>query len=177
VADLSTSQYFVYADRNPTIQIIFLAFYDAAAQTVRLLGADFISSGKLRPGEDSFLTPVGVFENVPDNWGYRAQGTKNSKGWRGLGAHGSRVWDFGYQQARASSDRASTTARCACSCTPPTRTTVNRAWAARIPRVACVFRPQPTPSSIDAASWTATTKPWPEPKPTAICGCCAQTGT
>ncbi len=98
-ADLSTSQYFVYADRNPTIQIIFLAFYDAAAQTVRLLGADFISSGKLRPGEDSFLTPVGVFENVPDNWGYRAQGTKNSKGWRGLGAHGSRVWDFGYQQA------------------------------------------------------------------------------
>jgi len=98
-ADLSTSQYFVYADRNPATQIIFLAFYDAAARTVRLLGADFISSGKLRPGKDSFLTPVGVFENLPENWGYRAQGTKNDKGWRGLGARGSRVWDFGYQQA------------------------------------------------------------------------------
>lgn len=98
-ADLSVSQYFVYADRNPAIQTIFLAFYDATHQTVRLLGADFISSGKLRPGVDSFLTPVGVFENLPDNWGYRAQGTKNSKGWRGLGARGSRVWDFGFQQA------------------------------------------------------------------------------
>lgn len=98
-ADLSRSQYFVYADRNPDTQIVFLAFYDAKAQTVRLLGDDFISSGKLRSGKDSFLTPLGVFENLPDNWGYRAQGTKNDKGWRGLGAQGSRVWDFGYQQA------------------------------------------------------------------------------
>lgn len=98
-ADLSRSQFFVYADRNPTTQLVFLAFFDATSQTVRLLGADFISSGKLRPGDDSFITPVGVFENLPENWGYRAQGTKNAKGWRGLGAKGSRVWDFGYQQA------------------------------------------------------------------------------
>lgn len=98
-ANLSESQYFVYADRNPAAQVLFLAFYDAGAQTVRLLGADFISSGKLRRGKDSFLTPVGVFENLPDNWGYRAQGTKNRHGWRGLGARGSRVWDFGFQQA------------------------------------------------------------------------------
>ncbi|KHK01245.1 hypothetical protein NY78_3438 [Desulfovibrio sp. TomC] len=98
-ADLSVSQYFVYADRNPSTQLILLAFFDAAGQHVVLLGADFISSGKLRPGEDSFITPVGVFEHLPENWGYRAEGTKNSKGWRGLGARGSRVWDFGYQQA------------------------------------------------------------------------------
>ncbi len=98
-ADLSNSQFFVYVDRNPGTQLLFLAFYDATAQTVRLLGADFVSSGKLRPGEDSFITPAGVFENRPENWGYRAEGTKNSKGWRGLGAKGSRVWDFGYQQA------------------------------------------------------------------------------
>lgn len=97
--DLSVSQYFLYADRNSATQIIFLAFYDKPNHTVRLLGADLISSGKLRVGEDSFLTPVGVFENVPGNWGYRALGTKNSKGWRGLGARGSRVWDFGWQQA------------------------------------------------------------------------------
>ena len=98
-ADLSVSQYFVYADRNPSTQLLILAFYDAPGQHVILLGTDFISSGKLRPREDSFITPVGVFEHLPDNWGYRAEGTKNSKGWRGLGAHGSRVWDFGYQQA------------------------------------------------------------------------------
>jgi hypothetical protein len=98
-ADLSMSQYFVYADRNPSTQLIILAFFDADGQHVVLLGADFISSGKLRPGEDSFITPVGVFEHRPENWGYRAEGSKNSKGWRGLGARGSRVWDFGYQQA------------------------------------------------------------------------------
>jgi|GEM_PF-1978551 len=98
-ADLGDSQYFVYADRNPATQILFLAFYDAAGQRVLLLGADFMSSGKLRPREDSFITPVGVFENLPDHWGYRAEGTKNTKGWRGLGSKGSRVWDFGYQQA------------------------------------------------------------------------------
>ncbi|MYL81912.1 hypothetical protein GTA51_02015 [Desulfovibrio aerotolerans] len=98
-ADLTTSQYFVYADRNPGAQLLILAFYDASGPRVVLLGADLISSGKLRPGEDSFITPLGVFENLPENWGYRAQGSKNSKGWRGLGARGSRVWDFGYQQA------------------------------------------------------------------------------
>ncbi|EFL49556.1 conserved hypothetical protein [Solidesulfovibrio fructosivorans JJ]] len=98
-ADLSASQFFVYADRNPATQLAFLAFYDAGAKKVLLLGVDFISTGKLRAGKDSFLTPVGVFENTPENWSYRAQGTKNSKGWRGLGARGSRVWDFGFQQA------------------------------------------------------------------------------
>ncbi|MHC1788826.1 MAG: hypothetical protein AB9867_04860 [Solidesulfovibrio sp.] len=98
-ADLSRSQYFVYTDRNPATQLLILAFYDAPAQRVVLLGGDFISSGKLRPREDSFITPVGVFEHLPENWGYRAEGSKNSKGWRGLGARGSRVWDFGYQQA------------------------------------------------------------------------------
>ena len=98
-ANLAVSQFFVYADRNSAMQLVFLAFYDAGTQKVLLLGADFISTGKLRPGEDSFITPLGAFENLPDNWGYRAQGTKNSKGWRGLGAKGSRVWDFGFQQA------------------------------------------------------------------------------
>ncbi|UJX39864.1 hypothetical protein K9F62_14220 [Desulfovibrio sp. JY] len=98
-ADLSASQFFLYADRNPAAQLAFLAFYDAGAKKVLLLGVDFISTGKLRAHEDSFITPAGVFENTTENWSYRAQGTKNSKGWRGLGAKGSRVWDFGFQQA------------------------------------------------------------------------------
>jgi hypothetical protein len=97
--DPALGQYFVYADRNPATQMLFLAYYDATHRRVILLGTDFISSGKLRPGDDSFLTPLGAFEHLPDNWGYRAEGTKNAKGWRGLGARGSRVWDFGYQQA------------------------------------------------------------------------------
>ncbi len=97
--DAELSQFFLYADRNPATQVLFLAYYDAPGRHVIFLGADLFSSGKLRPGEDSFLTPLGVYENLTDNWGYRAAGTKNAKGWRGLGGRGSRVWDFGYQQA------------------------------------------------------------------------------
>jgi hypothetical protein len=93
------SQYFVYVDRNPSRQLVFLGVYDAAAGNIELLGGDLVSTGLLRRGQDSFLTPVGVFEHLPDNFGYRAQGTKNQHGWRGLGGKGSRVWDFGFQQS------------------------------------------------------------------------------
>jgi len=99
LGDNPTDQYFVYVDRNPSRQLIFLGFYDAAKATVALVGGDLVSTGLLRRGQDSFLTPTGVFEHLPDNFGYRAQGTKNQNGWRGLGGKGSRVWDFGYQQS------------------------------------------------------------------------------
>ncbi len=106
------SQFFVYVDAAPDRQLAFLACYEApremgeadkAGQSerierTRIIGVDLISTGKLRRGDDSFITPAGVFEHNLDNYGYRAQGTKNSKGWRGLGAKGSRVWDFGFQQ-------------------------------------------------------------------------------
>ncbi len=92
------SQYFVYVDRNPARQLIFVGYFQAGTGTVELLGADLASTGLLRRGKDSFLTPTGVFEHLPDNFGYRAQGTKNERGWRGLGGKGSRVWDFGFQQ-------------------------------------------------------------------------------
>ncbi len=92
------SQYFVYVDRNPARQLLFVGYYDAGTGAVELLGADLVSTGLLRRGQDSFLTPTGVFEHLPDNFGYRAQGTKNERGWRGLGGKGSRVWDFGFQQ-------------------------------------------------------------------------------
>lgn len=93
------SQYFVYVDRNPARQLIFLGVYDAASDKVELLGGDLVSTGLLRRGQDSFLTPTGVFEHLPENFGYRAQGTRNQHGWRGLGGKGSRVWDFGFQQS------------------------------------------------------------------------------
>jgi len=103
-ARFDSSQYFVYVDAARDRQLGFLAYYDADAPagngrgTIVLIGADLVSTGKLRAGEDSFVTPTGTYENLLDNFGYRAQGTKNSKGWRGLGAKGSRVWDFGFQQ-------------------------------------------------------------------------------
>ena len=99
-----SSQFFVYVDAAPDRQLAFLAYYQAGAGldgrdgTTRLIGADLVSTGKLRPGDDSVITPAGVYEHDLDNYGYRAQGTKNDKGWRGLGAKGSRVWDFGFQQ-------------------------------------------------------------------------------
>lgn len=98
LGDQPQSQYFVYVDRNPTRQLLFVGYYDAGSDAVELLGADLVSTGLLRRGQDSFLTPTGVFEHLPDNFGYRAKGTKNERGWRGLGGKGSRVWDFGFQQ-------------------------------------------------------------------------------
>lgn len=101
-----SSQFFVYVDAAPDRQLAFLAYYEARESEgsagqfgrTRIIGVDLVSTGKLRRGDDSFITPAGVFEHTLDNYGYRAQGTKNSMGWRGLGLKGSRVWDFGFQQ-------------------------------------------------------------------------------
>jgi hypothetical protein len=93
------SQYFLYADRNPQTQIVIVGFYDAPKDAIEFLGADLISSGNLDRGGDYFVTPVGVFENSLDNFSYRALGTPNQEGWRGLGAKDSRVWDFGFQKS------------------------------------------------------------------------------
>jgi len=92
------SQYFVYADRNPSAQFISVGFYDAERNQVEILGVDLISSGNIEKGGDYFETPTGVFENVVENFSYRALGTPNQDGWRGLGAKDSRVWDFGDQK-------------------------------------------------------------------------------
>jgi len=92
------TQFFAYADRNPKAQFIVVGLYDAATGRMEILGADLISSGNIEKGGDYFETPTGVFENNLDNFSYRAQGTPNQEGWRGLGAKDSRVWDFGFQR-------------------------------------------------------------------------------
>jgi hypothetical protein len=92
------SQYFVYADRNPAAQFISVGFYDAGSGQIEILGVDLISSGNIEKGGDYFETPIGVFENMVENFSYRALGTPNQDGWRGLGAKDSRVWDFGDQK-------------------------------------------------------------------------------
>ena len=97
--EFPSSQYFVYVDRNPTAQFITIGFYDQQSNRIEFLGADLISSGNLEKGGDYFETPTGVFENLVENFSYRALGTPNQDGWRGLGTKDSRVWDFGDQKS------------------------------------------------------------------------------
>lgn len=92
------SQYFLYVDRNPGRQLIFIFLFDAENEKVVEIGRDKVSTGKPDKGRDYFLTPTGIFRNTVQICGYRALGTKNSRGWRGLGKKGSRVWDFGWQE-------------------------------------------------------------------------------
>jgi len=92
------SQYFVYVDRNPSTQFVLVGFYNAETDAIEFLGADLASTGNIDKGGDYFETPTGVFENSVENFSYRALGTPNQEGWRGLGAKDSRVWDFGNQR-------------------------------------------------------------------------------
>mgnify|MGYP001572882859 CR=1 FL=1 len=91
------SQFFIYIDRNPEEQVILVCFFDSARKNITVIGVDKISTGN-QNRRGYFITPVGVFEHATKNGGYRALGTKNEKGWRGLGAKDSRIWDFGWQK-------------------------------------------------------------------------------
>ncbi len=95
----SQSQYFIYVDRNPEKQIILICFFDSMSKNITVIGADKVSTGN-QDRRGYFITSVGVFEHTIRNRDYRALGTKNKKGWRGLGVKGSRVWDFGWQKTR-----------------------------------------------------------------------------
>lgn len=92
------SQYFVYADRNEKRQNVLVGFWDEKKEAVEIIGWSKCSTGNPKHGKDYHFTPIGIFANTTENVGYRAQGTKNSLGWRGFGAKGSRVWDFGWQK-------------------------------------------------------------------------------
>lgn len=96
-AGITESQYFVYVDRNPAKQLIFVLFFDG--KDIVEIGRDLISTGNPKKGKNYFLTPTGIFKNSVDNFNYRALGTKNDLGWRGLGKKGSRVWDLGWQES------------------------------------------------------------------------------
>ena len=65
----------------------------------RLVGAAPVATGT-RGKFDHYITPLGVFDHAPAGWSdYRAAGTKNSKGIRGYGRKGMRVWDLGWTRA------------------------------------------------------------------------------
>src|SRR4051794_28796337 len=93
---LDKPQALLIVDRNPAVQemLVVGAF---PGKPWEVIGATHVSTGK--PGrKEHFLTPVGVFRNTTGILGYRAEGTRNENGIRGLGTKGMRVWDFGWQQ-------------------------------------------------------------------------------
>lgn len=94
---LDLPQFVLVVDRNPHVQAV-LAFWGGAGYSWRLLGASPVSTGL--PGRyEHFATPLGVFDHVPTNPDFRAEGTRNALGIRGYGVRGSRVFDFGWVQA------------------------------------------------------------------------------
>jgi len=90
-------QLLVVVDRNPQVQqlAIVLARPNGEWQTVGGTKVSTGSSGRF----DHYITPRGVFRLTDAVLGYRAEGTLNENGIRGLGAKGMRVWDFGWQVA------------------------------------------------------------------------------
>lgn len=91
-------QILTVVDRAPHVQrlCLVLAFPDDTPWEA--LGGTPVSTGQ-SGRKYYYITPTGVFINSPDRLGYRAEGTKNKNGIRGLGAKGMRVWDMGWHNA------------------------------------------------------------------------------
>ena len=85
-------------DRNPRQQQLMVAVA-MPDEPWRVIGAGSISTGQTGRF-DHYVTPTGVFHVTDAILGYRAEGTLNENGIRGLGAKGMRVWDFGWQVAK-----------------------------------------------------------------------------
>jgi len=90
-------QFVVYVDRNPQKQILMVALVEAKTWKVYTIGCDHVSTGK-QGRKGYFITPTGVFQQEAIGW--RAEGTKNKKGVRGLGKKGMRIWDLGWQNGQ-----------------------------------------------------------------------------
>ena len=98
---LDHPQLLVVVDRSPRVQqlaIVLATPADAPSDPWRVIGASHVSTGSMGRF-DHYITPRGVFHVTPAILGFRAEGTFNENGIRGLGARGMRVWDFGWQIA------------------------------------------------------------------------------
>jgi hypothetical protein len=95
---LDRDQAVVVVNRNTHVQqIAVMIAHPNGAWT--LIGVSPTSTGQA--GRDKhFISPLGVFDHDGSIMDYRALGTKNENGIRGIGAKGSRVWDFGWQSAQ-----------------------------------------------------------------------------
>jgi hypothetical protein len=87
----------VVADRAPQGQRVALVLLRATGPWELLAEAPASTGASGRRGY--FVTPTGVFVNDGAILGYRALGTPNAQGIRGLGARGMRAWDFGWHWA------------------------------------------------------------------------------
>jgi len=94
---IDRAQLVVVVDRNPAVEelALVLARPDAPWE---VLGGVKVSTGQAGRF-DHYITPSGVFLHTADILDYRAEGTFNENGVRGLGVKGMRVWDFGWQMA------------------------------------------------------------------------------
>ena len=88
----------VVVDRNPAAQDVAVMLAQPLGQPWEVIGAAKVSTGQ-RGRFDYYITPTGIFRHTDAILGYRAEGTYNENGIRGLGAKGMRVWDFGWQNA------------------------------------------------------------------------------
>jgi len=95
---LDRPQLVIVVDRNPTAQEAALVLAQPNGDPWQVVGAAKISTGQ-RGRFDYYITPTGIFQHTDAILGYRAEGTYNENGIRGLGAKGMRVWDFGWQNA------------------------------------------------------------------------------
>ncbi len=90
-------QLLVAVDRNPRVQQLAVVLAMPGTEW-KVLGGTHVSTGSMGRF-DHYITPRGVFHVTTAILGYRAEGTLNENGIRGLGAKGMRVWDFGWQVA------------------------------------------------------------------------------
>jgi len=94
---IDRAQIVMVVDRNPLVQrVCFVLALPNGDWSV--IGGTRVSTGQ-SGRKYYYITPTGVFENGVDRLGYRAEGTKNENGIRGIGAKGMRVWDMGWQWA------------------------------------------------------------------------------
>jgi hypothetical protein len=96
MTSINLPQTLLVVDRAPSVQRLWVVVATPDGSPWTVIGIVRVSTGK--PGKkEHFKTPVGVFVNTPDILGYRALGTLNKYGIRGIGQKGMRVWDFGWQ--------------------------------------------------------------------------------
>jgi len=96
-ATIDHPQLVVVVDRNPRLQQLMVVLADPDKDW-QVIGGSRVSTGQVARF-DHYITPRGVFRMTDAILGYRAEGTLNENGVRGLGKKGMRVWDFGWQVA------------------------------------------------------------------------------
>ncbi|WP_343713219.1 L,D-transpeptidase [Inquilinus sp.] len=101
-------QLVMVVDRNPAVQEMRLVLARPSGPW-RSMGGTRVSTGQ-EGRHGYFITPTGVFPHTDAILDWRAEGTFNANGIRGLGLRGMRVWDFGWQAAERGWDADGSTA-------------------------------------------------------------------